>query len=182
LLQLIGVDFAIWVAALINMSFDVYLEGPQGGIWFWSVVGLGLVLMRVASTAPEPDEMRVLTEEPTRSRRSLMPVPALPAPAFALAGAGATLAPIPLRVAPPPVEVVDVAGVQEAPAPEPEADAVVQPEADAVLQPEADAVVQPEADAVLQPEADAVVQPDPPASRPRRRRTPRPPAGPAAEP
>jgi O-Antigen ligase len=50
LVQLIGVDFAIWVAALINMTFDVYLEGPQGGIWFWSVVGFGLVLMRAAST------------------------------------------------------------------------------------------------------------------------------------
>ncbi len=48
LIQMIGVDFAIWAAALVNMSFDVYLEGPQGGIWFWSVVGFGLVLMRAA--------------------------------------------------------------------------------------------------------------------------------------
>lgn len=31
-----------WVAALVDMSFDVYLEGPQGGIWFWSLMGLGL--------------------------------------------------------------------------------------------------------------------------------------------
>jgi hypothetical protein len=53
LVQLAGVDFAIWVAALINMTFDVYLEGPQGGIWFWSVIGFGLVLMRAArETSP----------------------------------------------------------------------------------------------------------------------------------
>lgn len=34
----------IWVMAyvtafFVNTSFDVYLEGPQGGIWFWSLVG-----------------------------------------------------------------------------------------------------------------------------------------------
>jgi len=34
-------------AALINASFDVYLEGPHGGIWFWSLVGAALgVLVR----------------------------------------------------------------------------------------------------------------------------------------
>jgi O-Antigen ligase len=40
--------FAFWLAALINMSFDVYLEGPQGGIPFWGAIGLGLVVMRAA--------------------------------------------------------------------------------------------------------------------------------------
>jgi len=29
-----------WLAFQVNMSFDVYLEGPQGGIPFWSLVGL----------------------------------------------------------------------------------------------------------------------------------------------
>lgn len=33
---------AYWLAALINMTFDVYLEGPQGGIVFWSILGAGL--------------------------------------------------------------------------------------------------------------------------------------------
>jgi O-antigen ligase len=33
---------AYWLAATINGAFDVYLEGPQGGIWFWSIVGIGL--------------------------------------------------------------------------------------------------------------------------------------------
>ena len=50
----LGEDFqasvCIWVltfigAALINATFDVYLEGPMGGIWFWSVVGLSLGLI-----------------------------------------------------------------------------------------------------------------------------------------
>jgi len=34
-----------WLAASINATFDVYLEGPQGGIWFWSIFGAGLGLM-----------------------------------------------------------------------------------------------------------------------------------------
>jgi hypothetical protein len=36
-----------WTAMMVNTSFDPYLEGPQGGIWFWSLFGLGLVLMRL---------------------------------------------------------------------------------------------------------------------------------------
>jgi hypothetical protein len=38
---------AYWLASFINMSFDVYIEGPQGGIWFWSIVGFGIAAMRV---------------------------------------------------------------------------------------------------------------------------------------
>jgi hypothetical protein len=34
-----------WLAFMINGSFDVFLEGPQGGIWFWCVFGLGLSLI-----------------------------------------------------------------------------------------------------------------------------------------
>lgn len=39
----------IWILAyvtgsLANMSFDVYLEGPQGSIWFWSMIGFGISL------------------------------------------------------------------------------------------------------------------------------------------
>jgi O-antigen ligase len=34
-----------WLAFLVNASFDVYLEGPQGGIWFWTVFACGLALI-----------------------------------------------------------------------------------------------------------------------------------------
>lgn len=37
-----------WAAMMVVTSFDPYLEGPQGGIWFWSVFGLGLVVTRMA--------------------------------------------------------------------------------------------------------------------------------------
>lgn len=34
---------AYWLAFLFNASFDVFLEGPMGGIWFWSLIGMSLV-------------------------------------------------------------------------------------------------------------------------------------------
>lgn len=37
-----------WTAMLVDTSFDPYLEGPQGGIWFWTLFGLGLVVIRLA--------------------------------------------------------------------------------------------------------------------------------------
>lgn len=39
--------FVYWAAAVINGSFDVYLQGPQGGIWFWVIVGLGVAATRL---------------------------------------------------------------------------------------------------------------------------------------
>jgi hypothetical protein len=36
---------AYWAAFMVNAGFDVYLEGPQGGIWFWSLFGFGLALL-----------------------------------------------------------------------------------------------------------------------------------------
>jgi len=46
---------AMWLAIIVNSSFDVYLEGPQGGIWFWSVLGAGLAVLRLQHLAPVPD-------------------------------------------------------------------------------------------------------------------------------
>ena len=48
-LQLFGVLFVYWLASMVNMAFDVYLEGPQGGIPFWSSIGLGLAAIRLAA-------------------------------------------------------------------------------------------------------------------------------------
>lgn len=35
----------------VNASFDVFLEGPQGGIWFWTVVGVALASLTLQSAA-----------------------------------------------------------------------------------------------------------------------------------
>jgi len=60
---------AYWLAFLLNAAFDVYLEGPQGGIWFWSVVGFGmasLALQRERSAAAARNS-RQPCDRPTRA-------------------------------------------------------------------------------------------------------------------
>ncbi len=42
-----------WMAFLINGSFDVFLEGPMGGIWFWTVYGTGIGAALVHRRHPE---------------------------------------------------------------------------------------------------------------------------------
>jgi O-Antigen ligase len=36
-----------WTAFIVNSCFDVFLEGPQGGIWFWSLMGLGIGVLEL---------------------------------------------------------------------------------------------------------------------------------------
>lgn len=36
-----------WLAIMIDTSFDPYLEGPQGAIWLWSIVGVGLAAVGI---------------------------------------------------------------------------------------------------------------------------------------
>ncbi len=38
---------AFWLAFMVNGTFDVFLEGPQGGIWFWSLFGLGIAALEI---------------------------------------------------------------------------------------------------------------------------------------
>jgi hypothetical protein len=37
--------FIYWAAFMVNGAFDVFLEGPQGGIGFWCLFGYGLALI-----------------------------------------------------------------------------------------------------------------------------------------
>ena len=59
---------AYWMAFIVNMTFDVYLEGPQGGIWFWCLIGFAIAL--------------------TEAGKPKVPAPAPLLPARALAGGG----------------------------------------------------------------------------------------------
>lgn len=54
--QLLGWLLVYWIAMMINASFDVYLEGPQGGIWFWTVIGIGIAACRIQSSSETADE------------------------------------------------------------------------------------------------------------------------------
>lgn len=62
---------AYWAAFMVNGTFDVYLEGPQGGIWMWSVFGMGVAASLVGR---EKERRRHLEEHaaPVIDRR---PVP-----------------------------------------------------------------------------------------------------------
>lgn len=44
---------AYWIAFLSNATFDVFLEGPMGGIWFWSLYGIGMAAIWIHRHSPE---------------------------------------------------------------------------------------------------------------------------------
>jgi O-antigen ligase len=44
--------FVYWGAMMVNASFDPYLQGPQGGIWYWTVVGAGLAAIDAVRALP----------------------------------------------------------------------------------------------------------------------------------
>ena len=43
---------AYWAAFMANISFDVFLEGPVGGIWFWTLFGVGVAAVRIHRESP----------------------------------------------------------------------------------------------------------------------------------
>ena len=44
---------AYWTAFMLNFTFDVSLEGPMAGIWFWTVYGVGLAAMWIHKYHPK---------------------------------------------------------------------------------------------------------------------------------
>ena len=43
---------AYWIAMHLNAAFDVYFEGPMGGIWFWTVFGVGIGAVYIYRYSP----------------------------------------------------------------------------------------------------------------------------------
>jgi O-antigen ligase len=44
---------AYWAAFMANAAFDVFIEGPMGGIWFWTLFGTGLAALHIHRHCPE---------------------------------------------------------------------------------------------------------------------------------
>ena len=68
--------FIYWFATMVVTSFDPYIEGPQGGIWFWTLFGLGLVAMRLAPSralAPSRGRARRCRSSVSRARANCWP-------------------------------------------------------------------------------------------------------------
>jgi hypothetical protein len=42
-----------WAALLTNASFDVFIEGPMGGIWLWSIYGIGIASSLIFRRYPQ---------------------------------------------------------------------------------------------------------------------------------
>ncbi|HEY7088640.1 MAG TPA: O-antigen ligase family protein [Tepidisphaeraceae bacterium] len=63
---------AYWAAFMANTTFDVFLEGPMGGIWFWCIYGAGIGCVYVYRRHPEL--LTPARKPPTAYR----PPPALP--------------------------------------------------------------------------------------------------------
>lgn len=53
-----------WAALLVNATFDGSLQGPQGGIWYWAVMGAGLVAIDAVRQLPDPSLMRAPSTQP----------------------------------------------------------------------------------------------------------------------
>lgn len=49
---------SFWIAFLVNMSFGVFLEGPYGGIWFWTVIGIGIAALESQKASDRPTRRR----------------------------------------------------------------------------------------------------------------------------
>jgi O-antigen ligase len=66
-----------WAAMMVNASFDPYLQGPQGGIWFWAVIGAGLVAVDAVRRLPDlPAATRANAEHPAgRGVTEVLPAP-----------------------------------------------------------------------------------------------------------
>lgn len=73
-----------WLAALVNGSFDVFLEGPMGGIWLWSVMGVGIAAARLQRTHPHLLDPLDLSLPPTHdASRDIASDASASRPAFA---------------------------------------------------------------------------------------------------
>ncbi len=42
-----------WAALLTNATFDVFLEGPMGGIWLWNIYGIGVASTIIFQRYPQ---------------------------------------------------------------------------------------------------------------------------------
>ena len=73
---------SFWLAFMVNAAFDVYLEGPQGGIWFWCLIGFGIAALE-AQRAERSESLQAARHNARghsthRTPISSMPQPALP--------------------------------------------------------------------------------------------------------
>jgi len=68
---------SFFIAFIVEASFDVYLEGPMGGIWFWCLYGTGIAARWIYLRYPDildADAEPVTRPDPNVSHDEPMPV------------------------------------------------------------------------------------------------------------
>lgn len=73
---------AYWIAFMANASFDVFIEGPMGGIWLWTIYGVGLAAVWAyrhhRDILPDDDGGRDRNDLDVPSVMTARPDPAIP--------------------------------------------------------------------------------------------------------
>jgi hypothetical protein len=60
--------FAYYAAFMINGSFDVFIEGPMGGVWFWTIYGVGVAALWTYRYRPYVLADEVIDERASRAQ------------------------------------------------------------------------------------------------------------------
>jgi hypothetical protein len=69
---------SFWLAFMVNAAFDVFLEGPQGGVWFWCLIGFGIAALE-AQRAERNESLQAARRVAHVTHRT--PTPLMPQPA-----------------------------------------------------------------------------------------------------
>jgi hypothetical protein len=77
-----------WLANLVNAAFDVALEGPMLGVWFWVQTGFGMALVAIHRAATTCHAAAVPQGRATDGQVPERPAPERPVPAGAASAGG----------------------------------------------------------------------------------------------
>jgi hypothetical protein len=70
---------------MVNAAFDVFLEGPQGGVWFWCLIGFGIAALE-AQRAERSASRQAAGHQSRGHVTHGTPIPSMPQPALPVAG------------------------------------------------------------------------------------------------
>ena len=73
--------FSFWLAFMVNAAFDVFIEGPQGGVWFWCLIGFGIAALE-AQRAERNERQQPARHGARGHVTHRAPTPPIPQPAL----------------------------------------------------------------------------------------------------
>jgi len=76
---------SFWLAFTVNAAFDVFIEGPQGGVWFWCLIGFGIAALE-AQRAERSESRQPARAQARGHVTHRVPAPPMPQPALPVAG------------------------------------------------------------------------------------------------